>query len=177
MRSRGSRRSRGRGAGTAAGPALVRMSGSLELLTQPTARKEYLAATEVWSSDAALSPDDSTRAVRGHPSRVPAVPVHRVLRHCCGLPSCLGDEWRHHRRLPRAYHCARMRVEICVLPRTRLRSIGALSRREAASCPRVRPVSSTSGTARPRSPLCLRLVVELSVHAARARWLPHVAAR
>src|SRR5207247_4518481 len=32
---------------------LVMMSGSLELLTQPTARKEYLAATEVWSSDAA----------------------------------------------------------------------------------------------------------------------------
>ena len=29
-----------------------------------------------------LSPDVSTRAVRGHPSRVPAVPVHRVLRHC-----------------------------------------------------------------------------------------------
>ena len=43
-----------------------------------------------------------------------------------------------------------MRVEICVLRRTRRRSIGALSRREAASCPRVRPVSSTSGTARPR---------------------------
>ena len=35
-------------------------------------------------------------------------------------------------------------------PRTRSRSIGALSRREAASCPGVRPVSSTSGTARPR---------------------------
>jgi hypothetical protein len=29
------------------------MSGSLELLTRPTARKECLAATEVWSSDAA----------------------------------------------------------------------------------------------------------------------------
>jgi len=33
MRSRRSRRSRGCGAGTAAGPALVMMSGSLELLT------------------------------------------------------------------------------------------------------------------------------------------------
>jgi len=96
-----------------------------------------------------LSPDDNTQAVRGHPSRVPAVPIHRVLGHCwlAVLPR---------RRVAssspssRAYHCARMRVEICVLPRTRRRSIGALSRREAASCPRVRPVSSTSGTARPR---------------------------
>ena len=96
-----------------------------------------------------LSPDVSTRAVRGHPSRVPAVPVHRVLRHCW-LAVLPRGEWRHHRRLPRAYHCARMRVQICVLPRTRRGSIGALSRREAASCPRVRPVSSTSGTARPR---------------------------
>ena len=29
-----------------------------------------------------LSPDGNTRPVRGHPSRVPAVPIHQVLRHC-----------------------------------------------------------------------------------------------
>ena len=29
-----------------------------------------------------LSPNVSTRAIRGNPSRVPAAPIHRVLRHC-----------------------------------------------------------------------------------------------
>src|SRR2546429_8966859 len=67
-RSHGSRRSRGRGAGTAAGPALVMVSGSLELLTQPTARKEYLAATEVWSSDAAYH----LTLARGRYAEIPA---------------------------------------------------------------------------------------------------------
>ena len=73
------------------------MSGSLELLTQPTARKECLAATGVWSSHAAAYHLTVTRGRYADiPSRVPAVPIHRVLRHCslccpsgavCGLRS------------------------------------------------------------------------------------------
>lgn len=65
-------------------------------------------------------------------------------------PSCPGDERRHHRRLPRRITVPGCGWKFVCSAETRRRSIGALSRREAANCPRVRPVSSTSGTARPR---------------------------
>jgi hypothetical protein len=63
-RSRGSRRS---SAGTAARAVLVMMSGSLELFAQPTARKDGLAATEVWSTDAF-----HLRLARGRYAEIPA---------------------------------------------------------------------------------------------------------
>jgi len=113
MRSRRSRRSRGRGAGTEAGPALVMMSGSLELLTKPTARKECLAATEVWSSDATYHRTLARGRYADIPAEFPQCLFHQVLRHrlLAVFPRRrVASSWPS----SRAYHCARMRVEMRV---------------------------------------------------------------
>jgi hypothetical protein len=101
-RSRRSRRSRGRGAGTAVGPALVMTSGWLELLTLAHRQEGVPGRYRGLEQRRRLSPDVSTRAVRGHPSRVPAVPISPSVKALFASPSCLGDERRHHRRLPLA---------------------------------------------------------------------------
>jgi hypothetical protein len=61
-----------------------------------------------------LSRDISTRAVRGNPSRVPTVPIHRMLSNCWLAVFALEASDVIIAVFPRAYHCAGLRMEMWV---------------------------------------------------------------
>ena len=69
-----------------------------------------------------LSPDVSTRAARGNPSRVSTVPIYRVLRRCLLAVLLRRRVASSSPSFPGVSLCPDA-VEMCVLPRTRRRSI------------------------------------------------------